>query len=112
MRGLQFSMARTLSVSIPHDLTEAEVKTRLVNGVADARQKYPAYLKNAHETWNGNTMSFTASMMGQTITGRIEVEPKNVNVHVDLPLLLAMLANKIRPQIEAEGRKLLERPKG
>jgi len=104
-------MARTLSVSISHELTQEQAKERLINGIADARAKHPSFLKNATETWNGNTMSFTASAMGQTITGRIEVEPKNVNIHVDLPMLLAMLANKLKPQLEAEGRKLLEKPK-
>lgn len=111
MWRIESAMARTLSVSIPHDLTEAEVKARLVKGIADARAQYPNYLKGASETWNDNTVSFTASVMGQTVTGRVAIAPKVVNIDVDLPLLLAMLANKIRPQIEAQGRKLLEKPK-
>jgi len=100
-------MPKTLSVSIPHDLTEAEVKARLVKGLADARAQYPGYLKNAVETWDGNSVSFKAAAMGQTVTGRVRIEAKVVNVEVDLPMLLGMLAGKIRPEIEARGRKLL-----
>jgi hypothetical protein len=37
------------------------------------------------------------------------VEADRVVIHVDLPWLLAMLAGRIRPQIEAEARKRLER---
>ncbi len=51
-----------------------------------------------------------ASAMGQTVTGPVEIQAKQVNVHVDLPMLLAMPAGKIKPQIEARGRKLLEKP--
>src|SRR4051794_40815472 len=102
-------MAKTITISFPHDLTEEELKRRLVTGIADARLKHPQALKGAQETWNGNQMSFRAAAMGQTITGRVDVAPKMVTVSVDLPFMLAMLANKIRPQIEREGRKLLEK---
>jgi hypothetical protein len=104
-------MPKAISVSLPHDLSEEEVKRRLINGIADARTKYPDYLKSARETWNGNTMEFTASAIGQTVTGRVQIEPKVVHVHVDLPLLLAMLAGRIVPRIEAEGKRLLSGPK-
>jgi hypothetical protein len=102
-------MPRTLSVSLPHDLTEAEVRRRLVAGIADARMKYPAYLQSARESWTGNTMEFVVSAIGQTITGRVQIEPKVVHVHVDLPLLLAMLADRLKPQIESQVRKLLQK---
>jgi hypothetical protein len=100
-------MPKTLSFSVPHDLTEEEARRRIVAGLADARARYPDYLKNARETWAGNTMEFVAGAFGQTITGRIKVEPKVVQVHVDLPMLLAMLAGRIKPQLEAQTRRLL-----
>ncbi len=61
------------------------------------------------ETWNGNRMDLTASAMGQTVTGRIDVQPNVVNLQVDLPFFLAMLAKKVLPQVESETRKLLEK---
>ena len=103
-------MQRTISLSLPHDLGEEEVKRRLVKGIADLRTRHPNYLRNAQETWNGNTMEFRAAALGQTMTGRVQVEARQVHIHVDLPLVLAMLASKLRPQIEAEGRKMLEAP--
>ena len=44
----------------------------------------------------------------QTINGRIDVEATVVKVELELPWLLAAMAEKIRPQIEQEGRKMLE----
>jgi hypothetical protein len=102
-------MPRTISISIPHDLTEDEVKRRLVTGIADARAKYPTVLKSATESWSGNQMTFRAAALGQTITGRVDVQPKTVVLSIDLPAMLAMLASKIRPMIEQEGRELLEK---
>ena len=104
-------MAKTISVSIPHRLTPAEVRARLESALADARRQYPQYTGALQETWSGNTMNLRMSAMGQTITGRVEVLPEAVQVHVDLPIFLAMLADTIRPRIEAEIRKRLSGPK-
>jgi hypothetical protein len=60
------------------------------------------------DTWTGNQMAFKLTAMGQSITGRVDVQPEAVKLDVDLPWMLAMLAEKIRPRVEAEGRRMLE----
>src|SRR5438552_2963177 len=103
-------MGKAVTVSLSHDLAPAEVKRRLVNGIADARAKHRQLLKDAHETWTSdNQLDFTARAMGQTITGTVRIEPNVVHVSVNLPMLLAMFAAKLKPQIESEGRKVLEK---
>ena len=61
------------------------------------------------QPWNGNHMEFGGKVMSQHISGRIDVLPQSVRVEVDLPMLLAMFAKKFIPQVEAEGRKMLEK---
>ena len=100
---------KTITISLPHDLTEDEVKRRLVNGITDARARFPELLKGARETWSGNQMHLRASAMGQTITSLVDVQPKHVVLTIELPFVLGLLANVIRPRIEQEGRKLLEK---
>jgi hypothetical protein len=100
-------MARTITLSLPHNLGEQEAKRRLVSGIADARQKYPQFMRGASDTWSGNRMDFCAAAMGQTINGHVDVLPRSVNISIDLPFVLAMIAERLRPQIESEGRKLL-----
>lgn len=103
-------MAKAVTVSLSHDLSPAEVKRRLVTGIADARTKHAQLLKDAHETWTSeNQLDFTARAMGQTISGNIRIEPKVVHVSVNLPMLLAMFAGNLKPRIESEGRKMLEK---
>ena len=101
-------MAKTMTMSIPHDLSEAEAKQRIVRGLSETRDRFPTAMKGASESWSGNRMDFRASAMGQNITGFIDVRPKEIFLSVDLPFMLAMLAGKIKPQIEQEGRKLLK----
>jgi hypothetical protein len=99
---------RTISVSIPHRLTQDEARARLQKGITDLKARHAASIAQVEEAWTGNQMSFKLTAMGQAITGRLDVQPSAVKLDVDLPWLLAMLAEKIRPRVEAEGRRMLE----
>ena len=101
-------MSKTISITVPHKLSQDEARMRLVNGIADLKGKYGDKVANMQETWNGNQMAFRLSTMGQAITGRVEVQPSAVKLDVDLPWMLAMLAGKFRPQVEQEARRMLE----
>ena len=97
-------------MSFPHNLSEAEVKSRIASAIADTKLKHPALMAGATETWNGDRMDFRFAVMGQSVTGDVQIEPGTVHLHIDLPFVLAMLAERIKPQIESEGRKLLGQP--
>jgi len=101
-------MSKTIKVSLPHHTTPAQAKAKIVTGLADARQKYGKHLTQTVDTWTSeDRLEFKSTVLGQTVTGRLHIDAENVNVELDLPMLLSMFANKIRPQIESEGRKLL-----
>jgi len=102
-------MPKPVAVEIPHQLTQEEAKARLVNGLADARSKYGNYITGLQETWNGDRMEFSGTVMAQRLSGRIDVLPNKVRVEIDLPTLLGMLAEKLLPKIKTEGQKLLEK---
>ena len=104
-------MSRQITLSFPHNLSEAEVKSRLASAIADAKAKHPTIMGGAQETWTGNRMDFRFAVMGQAVTGDVQIDPKTVYLHINLPLVLAMLAERIKPQLESEGRKLLGAPK-
>jgi Putative polyhydroxyalkanoic acid system protein (PHA_gran_rgn) len=103
-------MGKSITVAVPHDLTPAEVKRRLVHALDDARKKHAELLKDTRETWpTENQMDFVAHAMGQRISGSIEIGTTHVQVSVTLPMLLAIFASKLKPQIKAEGQKLLKK---
>lgn len=102
-------MAKTITLTLPHTLGQEQAKARIQSGIADARKQFGDKLATVQETWQGNHLDFRCAVMGQTITGRVDVAADSATLYVDLPWLLAALAEKIRPQIEQRGRKMLER---
>jgi hypothetical protein len=46
--------------------------------------------------------------MGQKATGRLDVLDDTVRIELDLPEMLAALADKITGRLKTEGQKLLE----
>ena len=102
-------MRKTIDVSIPHRLGRDEARTRLKDGAARIRAQFGGQAADVQETWQDYHADFKFSTMGQSITGRIDVEDELLKLSVDVPWMLAMLADKIRGKIETEGRKLLEK---
>jgi hypothetical protein len=45
--------------------------------------------------------------LGQKVTAQLDVEPAQVRLEVQLPWLLAALANKIQPYLEKSGADML-----
>ena len=102
---------KTISVSIPHRLTQDEARARLQQGLSDLKAQHAASIAQVAEQWNGNAMSFRLTAMGQAITGRVDVQPSAIRLEMDLPWLLAAFAEKFKPRIEQEGRRMLEEKK-
>lgn len=99
-----------LTASIPHQLTRAEARRRIQDQIAQLRREHGDLLGGLRESWEGDAMTFTAAVMGQSISGRVDVEDQAVRVEVALPWLLAALAGGARQQIEQQGRRLLAGP--
>ena len=102
------STNKTITITIPHRLTQQEARTRLQKGITDLKAQHAASIAQVAETWNGDQMSFRLTAMGQAITGRVDVQPSAIKLDIDLPWLLAAFAEKFRPRIEQEGRRMLE----
>ena len=102
-------MNKPLRVSIPHRLSRQEAQTRLRNGIADFRKQYAGQFGQLEDAWSGDRMDFRLKVMGQSVTGRVDVTDSTVDLEVDLPWIFAMLADKIRGQVQQAGQKLLEK---
>ena len=100
---------KTIDVSIPHRLGRDEARDRLKSGVERLQSQFGGQVAQIQHTWNDYRADFAFSAMGQGITGRLNVEEQAIKLSVDVPWMLAVLADKIKGKIEQEGRKLLER---
>ncbi|MGE3249542.1 MAG: polyhydroxyalkanoic acid system family protein [Hyphomonadaceae bacterium] len=105
-------MTQTVKVELPHRLGKAEAQRRIRDGFPRFEQQMSALgLRQTQSAWAGDTLSFSGAMMGQSVGARIDVQESLVRIEVDLPDLLAALANTITGRLRSQGRLLLEPPR-
>jgi hypothetical protein len=100
-------MPDPIIVDIPHKLDRAAVRARLEGGMGKLATLFPSGATVEHR-WEGDSLHFTARAMGQTVVSRLDVLDSHVHAEVDLPPMLALLAARVRGQLEQIGPKLLK----
>jgi hypothetical protein len=105
-------MSRPVSVNIPQQLGKAEARRRIEEGFGRLRKQLAGGLASMvafQERWEGDRLHFEGGALGQKMTGRIDVLENAVQIEVDLPELLAALADRIKGTLKQETQKLLEK---
>lgn len=104
-------MSKPLVVVIPHQLGRTAARQRLEAGVETLKQKFGDKVASIDGTWVGDRLDFAVAAMGQAVSGGLEVGDTDVRLEVQLPWLLAMIAEKAKGLIEKEGQLLLGKRK-
>jgi hypothetical protein len=100
-------MADPITVDIPHKLGREAARARIAGGIGKLAGMFPGG-GQVEERWEGDTLHFTVSAMGQRVASRLEVHDGHVHAVVDLPPMLALFAAKIREKLASEAPKLLK----
>jgi len=100
-------MKKPVIVTLPHQHTKMEAARRIREGVASIKPQLASFASSLEEEWSGDQMSFRMGVMGQSVTGRIEVMDSAVRLEVDLPWIFAAIAERLRGQIEKRGAQIL-----
>lgn len=100
-------MTKPLEVVIPHQLGLQEAKRRLKTGFGDLKTRFGDKLTSVDDRWSGDHLDIDVRALGQAIAAGIDVGENQVRVVVELPWLLAMVAEKAKGLIEREGSRLL-----
>ncbi|MDX6805223.1 polyhydroxyalkanoic acid system family protein [Terrihabitans rhizophilus] len=100
-------MKKPVVVTLPHQHTRGEAVRRIREGLDKAKPQLAAYTSTLEDQWVGDDLHFRMVMMKQEVSGRIHVEDQQVRVEVDLPWILATIAEKVRGQIEKRGSQIL-----
>lgn len=105
-------MSRPIRASIPHALGKDEARRRIEAGATKTTQQMFAGLPSVvsfRSQWDGDRLAFEGGMLGQRMTGRLEVQADAVLIEVDVPGMLAALADRIRGMVTGEAKRLLEK---
>ena len=102
-------MAQPIIVTLPHRLGKEEALRRLKASFSDAQSSGPSLFVFKNQ-WSGNHLDFSASLLGQSTTGTVDVAEDHVRLEVQLPWLLSMLANRAKALVEKQGKLMLEKP--
>ena len=105
-------MGRPLTANIPHKLGKDEAHRRIADGFGNLQRSLTGGMLgmfSVRERWEGNCLHFEGGGLGQKITGRLDVLEDSVQVQVDLPELLAAIADRITARFTQETQKLLEK---
>ena len=100
-------MGTPIAIDIPHSLGKDGVRQRLDGGISRITEKIPGGGVVQHR-WEGDTMHFTVTAMGQSIASTATVFADKVHAVVDLPAFLGLYAGKVKEMIEREAPKLLK----
>ena len=102
-------MAKSIVVILPHDIGAIEARRRIAEGLGPLQQSFAGKITSDVQ-WTGNRADINVSALGQKVRAQLEVEEKQVRIEVQLPWLLAALANKIQPYLEKSGSDMLRIP--
>ena len=101
-------MTKPLIVTIPHNLGKEEALRRLKSGISNARGSFGG-LTIVEEAWVDDHLDLNMSVLNQKASGAIDVAEDHVRIEVQLPWLLAQIADKAKSMIQKQGQLLLEK---
>ena len=99
-------MSLPVKVSLSHQLGRAEARRRIETGFSNiAGQVLGA--RASLQRWDGDQLSFSVALMGQTISGTVTVLDASVVIEIALPGLLGMIASGLKGRLQKAGQLLL-----
>jgi len=103
-------MSKPVVVEIPHELGRAEARRRIDEGFARFSDQFGG-VSEIKRSWEGDTLRFSLVAIGQTVSGSLGVEERQVRLEVLLPGIFAMVAGQLRGRLRDEGQALLQGPR-
>jgi hypothetical protein len=96
-----------ISQSVPHNLSQDEAKRRITTLLADSRARFAGKVGNVTESWNGHTNAFSFEAMGFSVSGKLDVQPAQVLVEMNIPWAAYPLKGRVEDEIRKHARELL-----
>ena len=105
--GTVWCMATPITVNIPHQLGQAEARSRIEAGFTKVIGQLPGIGGVSSQSWHGNRLTFSVVAMGQTVAGVLDVGDAIVSMEIELTGVLGLIASRLKGQLQKAGQKLL-----
>ena len=102
-------MAEKITVNVPHNFTVQEAKSRIDGNFPKFQQTLGGFGGQVEREWLEDTMTFSLGIMGQSLTGKLQVQEKTILVEIDLPWILAKLSGGLQDKLKQGAQILLEK---
>lgn len=100
-------MDPVVTVTIPHGHGKPEATHRIKAAIDDARTSYAAKFKVAEEKWDGDRLTFRIAVLGQVITGTIDVADDHARGEIKMTWLMAHLVKPAEAFMKEAGERAL-----
>ena len=97
-----------MRVTLPHNLTKEEVRSRMHKHASEIGGFFPGGLARVTTAWpSEDRMSISTVVMGQAIPGDVEIREHEVVIEMELPLLLSVMKGPLEAAVKKEAGRLL-----
>lgn len=96
-----------IKLSVPHQLTPDEAKSRVSRLIAESRGKFGDKVSNLQEAWTGNVDHFSFKAMGFAVDGKLEVQATAVAIDINLPWAALPFKSRLESEIVRHAEELL-----
>lgn len=96
-----------IHLSVPHRLSQDEAQKRVASLLADSRAKFGAQVSDITEAWAGPVDTFSFRALGFSVAGKLEVQPAQLLVDIDLPFAALPFKGRVESEILSHARQLL-----
>lgn len=93
-----------ITINLPHRHGRVDARRRIEAGFAKLVNSLPGGAGGYSERWEGDRLVFSATAMGQTVAGVIDVLDTVVKMEIGV---LGLLAGGLRSQLQKVGMLLL-----
>ncbi|MCE9607496.1 MAG: polyhydroxyalkanoic acid system family protein [Planctomycetia bacterium] len=103
-------MTRPITVNVPHSLGKEQARQQIALGFAGISKQLTGGMLGMlsfQERWEEDRLHFEGGGLGQKISGRLDVTADAVHIQVDLPDLLAVIADRIVGTLKQQTQKVL-----
>jgi hypothetical protein len=96
-----------MSITVPHRLPQDEALKRIKTAIANAKKQNPEKVQDFEENWDGYIGNLRGKAMRYTVTGTVAVNPDEVIVGANLPLIAVAFQGKIESTLHEMLARLL-----